>query len=1015
MLCKFFSITSIIWWSLVDLNAKLDDGKKDFFCSESICLILKSEQMKKGKNMRLGAWLLVFLMLGGFCTHESVADGAKVQVKGDIASGNYSVAAFLPPTLKLSQAFPGLALLDGLTITNPELIYSKYEYVDQDLKVTIKPGLNFAGTLEFVGPLAPVEQLTKLKEITVAGVLPKTAVGAQLSVKLPGDLSFGSLGKATDLSLELAFQQTGPQFGIGVGNLDLNIPGLDIPALAAKLLIGAAAGTIDAQVKEPIKNPFGIPGITIQNVALQDTSFTYAVPPVITRFGFAGSMNIGSKTMTVAIKSSLPDKFGIFGQINELCLADLFDFLGKIIGQTITVQGLPPLCLRNAKVLLASQPFAVDNLSFPQGTQISGDITLLGVDGTMHFMADKTKGASGSGDLSPIILDPLRITGNGPKGGPMIALTLGQKPDIKLSGKLQLDPILNTQTDLTIQGNSISFNTSNKFKIATGAEINLTVIGISPDIKKLDFMLDISFDNSLFTYLSKQVDDGLRTAGKELTGALKTAAEKVQEGQKAVQVLDAQIEKLKKEIDALYDKSLLKQGTKLIEAGAKEVGKAAVAVGNEILHLDDRIKHADQTIASLGSDIKALGKNIEKLWNEIEKLGKEIGQGIKDIVSGKDPVKEEKKRKEEEKVANEAAKAIKELDQLAEIAHQKALQKNKEATQAQQQALTNVQKKLDDIKNAGGALSAVATQLLQKLQANKAADVRSQLGDINKKLAENNEQLSKLTMDRFFASGKAAWDNKNGEELRKLKSIIINLASQRDSINLLLYPAENELCQIVKDLTPELDRILSEDVPVQTVLKKLNAVIAQGKQLTPRAQELVKNLPDIMKQRDDLRAQIRTLNDTIDSKEQQLLDIQYVELLQKLKEWGFGNQGAVYVGSWLETLLERIEKNPKFECDEKKQNIVSDIHGGVRAILAYKLHPNPSTANVLVNIWHFIDTKQTGLRGELEMGGRPTKDFCDLSTGTITSAVSWMQNSIHQLNPWGTLGGRNPYNDRLFG
>ncbi len=398
---------------------------------------------------------LADVFIEGDVSASPVAGKAGVQLKGDLMSDQHSFVVTLPSKLKIASKLPGLKALDGLTLEDVRVIYSLWDYNDPDLKMAVKNGLNFSGTIVFVGPLAPVAQLTKLKQITVAGAIAQTGVGSQFSAKLPGEFSFGPMGKATDLSLVMALEAAGPEVGIAVGNLALTVPNLSLPQLSAKLLLGSTMGTIDAQLKEPIKDPFGIKGLTISNVAIQNTSFTYSAPPVITQLGLSGTIKLGDKFIDIAGANEVGKPLTLVGQLGDLSLKDVISLwqgmlnaMGSSLDITAIEKAIPAIGLKNASLYLVPQSTTIAGRAFEKGFSITADGTILGK--KVSFLFRETDGTlQGDATIDSIDEGIFKLTGV-PEGNkqtnPTVHIVMGKnskKPaELFINGNVALKKIL---------------------------------------------------------------------------------------------------------------------------------------------------------------------------------------------------------------------------------------------------------------------------------------------------------------------------------------------------------------------------------------------------------------------------------------------------------------------------------------------------------------------------------------------------------------------------------------------
>jgi len=758
---------------------------------------------------------------------------------------SYSLTLEFTEGIQLSNLAQELSIID-ITINKLQMIFSDWKYEDKELgDITIEKGFNFLGEVQMVGALKPVNLLTKLEVLRMFGTIKKDLVGTTIKGPIPGELSLGGGTKLTkmmlgiDITGKLPLNTPVPQFMVS-GDLKVKIKGLNDPINFTSILqIAAEKATLSGRMDGMWKDPFGLKGLSIGDVGLgASVLYTGAVPE---GFAIKGVIELGDKKFSLATKGSVTEGAAFVGKMEgSLSYKDIVNFANNSTGAGLPVDQIfkiiPNVGIENPALQIVPIATTIVGKAYPQGTSFEGLINVFGIKTALKAHVLKG-GIKGSAKLPEINIPGLfSISGLKNKAGvvepPKLALNItksgSKKAEFSAKGFIKLAPAIlggissEGLVDFTTSGVNITMQSKLLDKFIITIDLK-SKISLSRSLTGETIDISIAFDNSLFSYLAEQVDGGLKTVGKELTGALKVAAETVNESNKAIALLDREIASLKNDIKDLYNKSLIGAGAKLAEEGVKEIGKAAVAVGKGVAKLEGSIKAA-------GSTIHDLGKEINKLGNEIKKLLDDVGRGVGDLFKGKDPVKEARKRADKKR----QEKRDKEAAQRAETVRQKKLVEKRKKQQADQNLLRLVEKKIKTLQTEKVPLGMRAQELLELVRQNRASIkiLDDELVAFKEELAVPKEKKTKNPFQKsfkVFSNDRIALARFNTQQQPKRNALDASLGD------------------IVRTLNIEIDRIIKDELPLQRLLNKLGALNAAGNVFSEKTQEMIGALPEKMK------------------------------------------------------------------------------------------------------------------------------------------------------------------------
>ncbi len=516
----------------------------------------------------------------------------------------------LGASVTLGKLMPFLkgTFLEQVTVSNPSFLVSTFKYKDPITHLTLRPGLTLLGKLDLSksGILSNVEKITntKFEPLTLFGSIGKEPKELSLAVVIPAKLTFKNPNwKSSSLLLQIS--------GGAVKTADTKAPS---PAYAPSISLHANVAVKPTDDDEPLnfhlsmtfeaddatlagtvkgmwKNPLGIKGLEIGNVALQGTvAYTGGMP---TGIGVTGEMVLGKGTRPKKIKLAgkidvKPQKVAILGKINALSLGDLM-YLARKMGARVKLPALPPLTFKDVELKFAPFGARIGEILIEKGITVKGSVEIYNKKVTVDVNLDSS-GIVAKGYMNAVDIGALKISGLGPDGksgtaddGPIFDLFLKpEKQHLFISGLINVLG-LEAQTHVEMTRNKIKFSAKGKILDAFHAEVTGDSRG---NMKHPDFHIVAKFKNSFGEYLYKHLKKHLDTLkdGKDLQAkqaVINQELAKLNEKQKKVGELEKKIKAEEKRFEALSVKEKALQSVKSLASRADwrtEQGKVIAEV-----------------------------------------------------------------------------------------------------------------------------------------------------------------------------------------------------------------------------------------------------------------------------------------------------------------------------------------------------------------------------------------------------------------------------------------------------
>jgi hypothetical protein len=440
--------------------------------------------------------------------------------------------------------------LESLTLRNIKLIVSDSDVYD-GATLQYNKGITLAGEIIFGGILAQVAALTQL---------PPDATLKFASTVVPGKLDESKIKIIIPTQAKISPTAFIDSFKLEIGNgKPLPIPKMELSTIfhvkptvkdpellfSLKGAISPTAISFSGSMEGDWKNPFGIPGPIIKGLGLKIGALPAMPPIVIDQFGLLGHFSLAGKEAILAGEAILPDllEFGLKAKFDEaLNLNTLLAMVLDVTKVKVDASKLPQdlLTLTNVDIKIGTNRITIGNVSYDANLGLEGDFSVFGVKGSLNFNSYEL-GFEGQGSVAPFDLGPIHVTGSGGKGGPKVAVSLTLFPSFKMSGRLVIDPILNSDTEIRFFAGKFTFLTKSSI-VGNNKNIINFVVEAESSIQNPDVSLKILFESNFAEYLMNEVNNGIN----ELRNVY---AVKTKEAQKEIAQVKANLDSLTAQIN----------------------------------------------------------------------------------------------------------------------------------------------------------------------------------------------------------------------------------------------------------------------------------------------------------------------------------------------------------------------------------------------------------------------------------------------------------------------------------
>lgn len=375
---------------------------------------------------------------------------------------------------------PSVPLLDAMVISSPVIVISSSgDIEDKVLDSGLSKGFNFFGTFQLGNSsdkaFKLIGGLIGIPEIALHGVvdLGESTPSYLMEASLPGEHTIinGSNFKVkfanTTLGVTIKGKPLEPAINLSNELIVTLKKGSDITNLVftggLKLEAESITGAFTMQAKsdQPYaslsgnvvssgewKEPFGIPGITIREMALQ-VGLTY-VAPWIDNIGIHGNLKIGDidGSISVLVDTNDPDQFVLAGATDKLTIFQVMSCM--CVPTFVAYQAIPAniksvmdkfvnLSLNNVKINIVPSGTSIGAIDFEEGITVMGKLNAWGWNASAYLNVDYLDGIEVRADMDQVnLLNVLIISGAQSDPNPKLSLTLSPKsiPELVVTGKI---------------------------------------------------------------------------------------------------------------------------------------------------------------------------------------------------------------------------------------------------------------------------------------------------------------------------------------------------------------------------------------------------------------------------------------------------------------------------------------------------------------------------------------------------------------------------------------------------
>ncbi|MFI5333398.1 MAG: hypothetical protein ACHQVS_04855 [Candidatus Babeliales bacterium] len=440
------------------------------------------------------------------------------------------VNAPLPKNWKFSDSIKELkgTFFDGLIFNEAWLLACSVEsYNDPDRNVTVKKGLSFYAQVPLSGSLDKVGKLLGSMDqtFTMYGKLDPN----------PRNINFGIiLSQGVPLTTST----------VSVGNMEVVISGEPHLGLKASVIVRPSTedtltftgefdlgviATLHANMDGSWHNPFGIKGLTLNNVAL-GLGITYSIPPVPSLFQILADMKIKDNTVSFATSvDATLQHMALKGHVDRLSFMDIVTSFAQPIGLKLPQPAFPVFDLANVDIRFAAIDTTIGTQTIGRGITMIADMNVLNEKANVNVnVGGILEGIKIFGSIDPInIANVLKINGHNGAGKPEVDIELSfARQNFLIQGELSLANLYKVATYLTITTGGIEFDFLES--INNNQLLYSHVHGQSSgSLSNPQFTVSIDFQQQLQQYIKDRVHDQFASAQHEIIDSINAAQHQV--------------------------------------------------------------------------------------------------------------------------------------------------------------------------------------------------------------------------------------------------------------------------------------------------------------------------------------------------------------------------------------------------------------------------------------------------------------------------------------------------------
>jgi|GEM_PF-1818890 hypothetical protein len=561
--------------------------------------------------------------------------GFKSNVLMNKVEKGISLIATPPKNWKISDMVKEAkgTVVDDLDITDVKILASSAAYVDKKLGIKVNKGFTIAAKIPLEA-LGEMEELFKdnpdmAKEFILQGTIGTSLKQLTLSLQIPVTVNIKDVVEIQGITAKIGGVPPGFSFATKV--IVTLPPKKEKLSFTSIMSLNAAANlAIAGSMKGEWKNPFGIKGLTVEDLGLEvGVNVVTLVPTII---GFTGKTYIGEKGLEVASKITWPNvtQFALvckmLGEDTELTLKDMATIPQKY-GMYIPVKTLPHIGIYDLNVYIVPAPLMIGGIEYQPGFNVQGKIEIQDQEAEV-FATIGDNGIILYGYMPEINLgNVLKITGMGKDrkrgtkdDGPIIDARI--TPDEQyfyMDGKTQLLKNF-AESDVKMSWDKDGAHFTTKTSVLDAITVSLEGHTIEENKKIVDFRVSGFIENDLTVMVKKEVIKAAGEMHKGVMGGLRNAEREVEKAQRDVDKLTNELGNIKEKIHKLQAKVDAERASRQrrYNRDKNNLDKAKA----KLKPLKNNLDKAQSKVNKLGSDIKDRQANIKKENSWYNKLGK---------------------------------------------------------------------------------------------------------------------------------------------------------------------------------------------------------------------------------------------------------------------------------------------------------------------------------------------------------------------------------------------------------
>ena len=372
---------------------------------------------------------------------KTTVEGKFHIIKDSTGAVKMSFLLGLPNGFKFANIDKKLSPLDTIQLIKGALVFSQYQYTEEDWNLNVNSGVSFLAIVQANGEIGRTLKFigNDFDKLQLQGSITFDIIGSYFKATLPGKLKLGGWGETTGLSLALYIKELAPgvpnlAIGVSTGIL-VRIPSQKDPlSFIGEIQLSANDVFVNGWMDGFWQNAMGIKGFRVGNATVgvrSDFAVAAASGGILGLAGFClgGAVGFGRKELSLAAcvsvsGSQVPDII-LSGEFKGgLYLSDIVEFSTDIIdgvagiggaklNLTQEVQGkLPNIGFDTAKLYVVPKDTFLAGKLYEKGFELAAAGTIL--DTHLGFAIKiKDKGINGIAYLKTKV-GPLTITGAGP-------------------------------------------------------------------------------------------------------------------------------------------------------------------------------------------------------------------------------------------------------------------------------------------------------------------------------------------------------------------------------------------------------------------------------------------------------------------------------------------------------------------------------------------------------------------------------------------------------------------------